>query len=109
MKRLLLGLFLISAGTPALAGDAGAGLPLNIIVSEGGAVLFNVVENRTSAPACATDPNRFSMPTNTDYGKAMISALLIAQARGKKVFVHGTGNCNVFTSTESVGYIVVED
>ncbi|WP_162789145.1 MULTISPECIES: hypothetical protein [Sphingomonas] len=38
-------------------------------------------------------PNRFAIPSNTDWGKAMIAMILSAQAGGKQVFISRTGIC----------------
>ncbi|WP_152569460.1 MULTISPECIES: hypothetical protein [Sphingomonas] len=109
MKKALLALCALTISTPALAGTAGYGVPINVLVTEWGFMLFNVVNNRLNAPSCATQTSRFAIPSNTDAGKSMISAILTAQSRGKQVYVNGAGTCNVCSDSETVDYVQVEN
>lgn len=112
MKRsvvLFAAMFL--AASPAGAGQASWGLPYGIIASEGNVVLFYTNGARTDPPTCPypLQTQRFAIPATTDAGKAMISVLLTAHARGKRVFVNGTGNCNTWGDSEGVNFLQVED
>ncbi|WP_152569459.1 MULTISPECIES: hypothetical protein [Sphingomonas] len=109
MKKALLAFCALIISTPALAGTAGYGPPINVLVAEWGMMLFNLPNNRSGAPACATQATRFAIPSNTDAGKSMISSVLTAQARGKQVYVNGAGNCNVWSDSETVDYVQVEN
>ena len=97
--------------SPANAGQAAFSAPYGIHATEHGVVIFHTNGARSDPPTCPSPliANRFAIAATTDAGKAMISLLLTAQARGKRVSVYGTGNCNLWGDTESVSYLVVED
>lgn len=111
MKRSIILLAALFAASPAAAGYAD-GKPVGITVSEYNVVFFTVVGNRSNPPTnCPATliPNRFAIPSTTDAGRAMISLLLTAQARGKIVYINGTGNCNTWGDSEGVNYIESQD
>ncbi|WP_152569458.1 MULTISPECIES: hypothetical protein [Sphingomonas] len=109
MKKALLALYALTVSSPALAGTAGSGPPINVLVTQGGPMLFDLPNNRSGAPACATQATRFAIPSNTDWGKAMISIILSAQAAGKQVFINGTGNCSTWGDSEGVDYVMISN
>ena len=112
MKRFLVLIlcFLLIPST-ANAGQADFGRPVGIIFTQWNVVLFTTNGVRYNPPtSCANfQVNRFAIPTNTDWGKAMVSMLLTAQARGKRVWINGSGNCNLWGDSEGVDYLVIED
>lgn len=110
MKRLIAFMgTLFLAASPANASQAD-GVPIGVLASEYNVVFFSLNGTRSALPSCATSqPSRFVIDAATDGGRAMISALLTAQARGKRVFVNGTGTCPIFSDTENVNYLQIED
>lgn len=61
---------------------------------------------RTGSPPCATNANRYVL---NPFAKAQIATLLTAKAMNKRVAVSGMGTCDVWSDTETVSYILVED
>lgn len=110
LKISLAAMLGIAIASPAMAGSAGRGLVTNLVVSNVNVITF-LVSPRASPPSCqsSTDPNRFAISTTTDTGKAMIALVYSAQARGKQIFVGGTGDCSTWAGMEGVGYLVIED
>ena len=106
-KVLACALLLMS--TPCAAG-ADWGTPATLVVRPDGIVFFNTNGARTGAPACAaTQPSRFVFTAAIAGGQALLSALQTAFARGKNVYVIGTGDCGVWGDTESVQYLQIQD
>ncbi len=111
MKRSVFVLTAMLVASPVSASNADFSAPYGIITNEYGVVFFHTNGARSALPTCnyPVIANRFVISANTDAGKAMVSLLLTAQARGKRVFVGGTGNCNVWGDTETVSHLQVED
>lgn len=51
-------------------------------------------------------PRHWAMDATTDQGKAQLSGLL---SMGKKIVVHGTGNCEVHAERETVNYFYIQE
>lgn len=109
MKKILwITVAILCASSPANAGSAG-GPPINIMFAYNSVVFFDVITNRSGAPACATMPTRFAVATNTDSGKAFVTAILTAQARGKTISVSGLGTCSTWADSEDVGLLLLDN
>jgi hypothetical protein len=110
-------LSLISLAAPANAGWATFGHASEVRIKDGGQVLFNTSATHNSPPVKDTPANcthivlerRFAINTATDGGKAMLSTLLTAIARGKRVFISGANSCSIWPDTETAAEILVED
>jgi hypothetical protein len=56
-----------------------------------------------SGPSCTSTPNtRFAFDPSTNFGKAVLSILLTADASGKPVKIYGSGNCDPITNYEII-------
>ena len=64
----------------------------------------------TSRPACSANGDWAIdlVGSNAAAGKAMLAAIIAANAQGKSVHVVGTGACDVGGDRETVQYIVVD-
>jgi len=70
-----------------------------------GAVIFSSTGARTGTPGCASSqPTRWAIPASTPQGKVQLAGLLSAYHANKPVIVLGTGDCSVWSDTESVNY-----
>lgn len=104
------GLLLSSLSSLVQASDAGAGYVGEIIITNGGAVLFYHSGVRTTAPSCqlASIPTRWAFNGATPAGQTMLAALLSAKGIGKAVRLAGTATCPDWADTESVKFFIVE-
>ena len=115
MKRLITSLSLLLsaalAPAPAAAGQADYGMAVRLIISQANVAFFNSTGTRTNPASCAGPglQNRWAISLTTDAGKAILAAVMTAQARGKQVWINGTGTCSIWPDTESVDYIIIED
>lgn len=94
---------------PALAGTSDMGSITTVLPHSGGGLFFNSTGTRHSAPACATQVNRWVINVTTPQGQAMVAALLSAYMAHKSIYVQGTGDCGVWGDTETVNYFVIAD
>jgi hypothetical protein len=110
MKKLLaVTMLALTMSVPCAASTADFAMPSSLLVQTTGLVFFNTNGTRTTRPTCATVPTRFVFDGSTPGGQALLSALQTAIARGKRVFVSGTGNCPLWSDTESVLQLSFED
>ncbi len=111
MKVMVFLALVLSVANRANAGYANIGTPNAFLSSEYGVQFFRTSGTRVGVPACVTpgQESRFVIDARTDAGKAMLSVLLTAVARGKRVTITGTGTCGIWGDTESVSFIEVED
>jgi len=111
MKRstLILAVGMLAAGA-ASAGNADVGSPNNPYFMSNGVVLFWTNGARYNVPACgATLASRFAINGATAAGKVQVAALLTAYSMGKKISVVGTGDCQVWSDTETVNFFQMID
>ena len=111
MKRSILiftaGIFAAGA---ASAGTADVGNPNNPYFMSNGVVLFWTNGARSNVPACGQGiAQRFAINGATAAGKVQAAALLTAYSLGKKISVIGTGDCQVWSDTETVNYFQMID
>lgn len=68
-------------------------------------LLVVVANNSTSTPSCASGaPNVFAIGANDKF---LVASVLLAQSTGKTVDLYGSGNCNVWSTAESLIYFAV--
>ena len=72
-----------------------------------GAVMFSAGQH-TNKPACSHAATDWTIPLDSEWGRAMYSLLLTAAASGKPVKVYGTGTCDVWSDRESVNVILID-
>lgn len=113
MKKLIAlcisGLLLSSLSSPVQASDSGVGTVGEIIITQGGIVLFTHSGTRTAAPSCqaANIPQRWAFNSTTPAGQARLAALLTLKSAGKPFWLTGTAACSDWGDTESVSYFII--
>jgi hypothetical protein len=98
----------LSSATSAFAGTSDVGGISGVLPHYAG-LLFNQSGTRYSAPACATLSGRWVINVGTPQGQAMAAALLTSYMAHKRITVVGTGDCGVWSDTETVAYFRIED
>jgi hypothetical protein len=90
----------------ANASVAGQGALANPHFMADGVILVYTNGNRTgSIPACGQgQPQRFALNSTTAAGKSQLAGLLAAHAAGKEVIIVGTGDCSVYSDSETINY-----
>jgi hypothetical protein len=107
MIYLLVGLF--SAAT-AYGGDALSGMLSQPHFMSTGLVLVTTDGQRLGTPNCALgSPYRFVIDATTTAGKVQLAGLLAAHATGKPVRIVGTGNCSLYSDSETISYFYIVD
>jgi hypothetical protein len=112
-KVILLGMIATAAlALPANASLAQFGTITAVYGMRNGAILFNTSGARSgTVPACQGPglTQRYALDASTISGQSYASVLMTAYALKKRVYVQGTGTCDIWTDTETVSYIMVED
>lgn len=94
--------------SPAFASNADEGYITSVMPMRNGVVIFAHSGARTGAtPACHGAGYGWTLNASTVAGQAQLSALLSAQARGKKIVVVGMGSCADWPDTEAANYFRV--
>lgn len=107
-KLAIVTCILASAATRASNSSYGYIQTLNPGLDGGGILVFTTTGTRDTRPGCAT-LDRWVISTTTSGGQFMASAILTAWSLHKRVAITGTGNCAVWSDTETVYYFVAED
>jgi hypothetical protein len=83
----------------------------NVLYMNNGSVIFDHDGVRSGAlPPCAQGlPTRWVTNASLPGGKLQASALMAAKALNKKIYVIGTGACEIWGDTETVNYFSVEE
>ena len=68
-------------------------------------LVFFYTPNRTGIPACATEQHRWVVDLTTRLGQSQYSFILAAQMAGKEISVSGTGDCSLYSDTETVRWV----
>lgn len=68
-------------------------------------LMFFHTPNRTGVPACATEQNRWVVDLTTQLGRSQYSFLLAAQMAGKEIVVAGTGDCSLYSNSETARWV----
>lgn len=79
-----------------------------MIVNRAGRFFFNQDGARDAPPACSQF-QRWVIDVTTPAGQAMMALVLTTQAQGKKMVIHGAGDCRDWGDTEAVDYVQVAD
>lgn len=97
------------SATSAIAGTSGLGAItlFTAVPSSSNPFFFYTNGARSGGAACATITNRWVIDVSTPSGQATVALVLSAQAQGRSVSVTGTGNCAVWSDTETVSGIDV--
>jgi hypothetical protein len=72
-----------------------------------GVVLVTTTGSRTTPPSCATVGGRFALNSTTDAGRSQLAGLLAAEASDRMVVIVGTGNCGVYSDSETIDYFYI--
>ncbi|KQZ22903.1 hypothetical protein [Caulobacter sp. Root1472] len=109
MKRLMAACCALPLlwAAPAQAGDAINVKITQISPDRDGKALVFIDTARTVKPACALSSVTYSLPTNTDGGRAILSTLITALAADLPVDIIGASVCTEYSNTESLGYVSV--
>lgn len=93
--------------SPARAGSSYLGNITEIFAYPSNAATFFFITDgtRVSPPSCATVPNRWVIDVSSPSGQAAAALVLSAKAQGKKVQVQGSGNCGLWSDTETVASV----
>lgn len=103
----ILGLLCASA---AHGGDALSGMLSQPHFMSTGLVLVTTDGQRLGTPTCALgSPYRFVIDATTPAGKVQLAGLLSAHAAGKPVRIVGTGNCSLYSDSETISYFYIVD
>lgn len=112
MKRIiLLAVALCLSSASFAASTGGPGVPAFLTPASNGVVLVYFLWSTRGGtpPACATYHGgtfyRYALSVTTDAGKAMFADLLAAHTAGEKVYMTGSGACDLQSDTESVGNV----
>lgn len=73
-------------------------------------IYVNVAPPSGTTPSCATETlsaYRYVVDLTTDAGKATVATALMVFAMKSSIDIVGTGNCSVWSDTETVRYIQV--
>lgn len=83
-----------------------AGYVSDILIMDGGQVLFTVSGDRTAPPSCqsASVGSRWAFNAATPAGQAKLAALLSVYAMRKQLVVIGKSECSDWGDTESVNW-----
>lgn len=95
----------------AQASNADFGYVTTVYGTLSGAVLFSTTGARTSPPVCqgSSVPQRFALDTSTTAGQQQATILRDANAKRKRIYIVGTGNCSIWGDSETVNFFQVED
>lgn len=107
MRRLLAIVAVVAAGlaAPNLSWAGGSsGAVSQVTATTAGVVFFDSTGNHTGQPGCAT-LSRWALNVTTPAGQSVLAAVLTAYAQGKTVSFVGTGTCDVWPDSESIGYV----
>ncbi|MEO1333234.1 MAG: hypothetical protein AAFV32_06905 [Myxococcota bacterium] len=101
MKQILLftGLFL-AAPALAHAGSVDAKIK-EVRVDRDGRGLMRFTSNVNNGPSCATLTEALAFDTKQPGGESMLRLATAAYLAGKRVIVNGTGQCDVYSTTET--------
>lgn len=94
----------------AHAGDALIGMLSQPHFMSNGIVLVSTDGQRLGTPNCALgSPTRFAIDATSTAGKIQLAGLQSAHASGKPVRIIGTGNCSVYSDSETISYFYIGD
>lgn len=111
-----LSLFLMAA--PVCASSTSEyGKVTGVYATASGALLFSTqlfegggAPARDTPPACGSGlPNRWAIDASTPAGQTAVTTLLWALDNRRQVLVIGTGTCSIWSDTETVAMISVQD
>lgn len=97
----------LGIAVPAWPSTAYQGALQDMHFMTNGTVLVTSTGNRPGVPSCATAPGRFAFDSTTPGGRTMLAGLLAAEAADRDVVIAGTGNCDVYSDSETIGYIYI--
>ena len=99
------------AQAPAHASFADIGTPSQPwpLTQNGSVFFFYSSGTRTTAPSCATVQGRWVVSLANASGQSAMAIVMMAIGMHKRVWVNGTGTCSLWSDTETVDYISVED
>ncbi|MDV6331299.1 hypothetical protein [Asticcacaulis sp. 201] len=105
--RLATWLLLIAA-FPAGASSVTGVHVKNIIPNNAGVVQIYLEQPRSGMPSCATNtPIQLDFSVSTPAGQAILAGLYLAFASDLPIDISGTGQCDVESGIESIGYVSV--
>ena len=87
---------------PSWAGNQ-QGTISQITYSTGGIAYFTLSGSPASMAGCAT-AQRWAIVVTAPAGQAALAILLSAQAQGKTINIAGTGACDVWPDSETIGF-----
>ena len=99
---LLLGTF----STASLAEGVSVGHVMGFIHDRSDRVTVYVSPPTTGAPSCVIYNDRFALDISTAGGRAAYTALLAAMHARTPVNAHGTGTCDLYPNSETLGWFV---
>jgi hypothetical protein len=100
----------MTASAPVGASESTFGTIHGVLPTHNGAVLFWTTGSRVGThPACQGPglDGRYAIDASTVAGQSMVAVLLSAQAQGKQIYVVGSGNCTIWSDTETVVFFAV--
>lgn len=105
--KIMTGLIALGIAANAWASGGGPALPSFLTYRSDGIVFVYINGTRTGTkPACATAGSgtyfRFAVNSTTAAGKSQLAGLIAAHAAGEKIWLNGTGDCDVYSDTESL-------
>lgn len=111
MRSFMTGLVLVmlTFGVARAAGS-GSGTVANItpIVLNGTEFFVVTLSTMSGQPACA-DGSRFALSASDPKYKSVLAILLGAYFSGSSVFARGLGTCNLYASSEDLGYVCLNN
>lgn len=106
-KLACLSLALITA--PAWPSTAYQGTLGSMHFMSNGTVLVSTTGNRPNVPSCSTVVGRFAFNSTTPGGRTLLAGLVAAEAADRYVVIVGTGNCDVYSDSETIEYFYIVD
>jgi hypothetical protein len=101
---------LFVASTSVMAAGAQTGVVTLIEEPSEGYFLVTLSNAATGTrPGCATSANRFGVNATTTGGSKRYALILYAASLGKTVAFAGTNTCTVWSDTETIGVLTVNN
>src|SRR5688572_26684193 len=94
---------LVGLWRPAFCGDTTGVITEFLLLSDIPDILFVRVTGTNSNPlSCSVLNNRYVLDTSTSTGKQIYTALLAAKHANVAITLHGLGNCNLYSNSETL-------
>lgn len=108
-KILFLSISMIMVSTLAFAGGSLSNQPVNFVftTSDDGAFIYFKTPVLNGAACGKNNNTRLAIKPSTPGGKAHLAVAMLAFSMGKSVTATGSGDCAVWSDTESLQYLYI--